>query len=53
MTTQMKLTGKKSPTNQSKKEQHQNRKIKKAILNHIDDYEWTRQLKEYNATQSL
>lgn len=38
---------KKSPTNPDKKEQHNNRKIKRQIQHHVDDYEWTLQLKDY------
>ena len=32
---------------QTKKEQHQQRKVKKAILRELDDLEWEQQLKDY------
>ena len=40
-------TGRKSPTNPDKKEQHLERKTKKSILHHIEDQDWEEQLKEY------
>lgn len=46
-------TGKKEPTNPTKKEQHQDRKTKKGILNHIHDDDWDQQLREYYATESV
>ena len=38
---------KKSPTNPERKEQHQERKTKKALMHEIEDRDWEEQLKEY------
>lgn len=45
-------TGKKEKTNPKKKEQHENRKTKKATLHQIKDEEWLEQVREY-ASKSL
>ena len=42
-------TGKKSPTNPVRKEQHTNRRTKKLILNQQLEVDWKDQLKDYNA----
>lgn len=50
-TTTMKMTrpwtGKKEKTNPKKKEQHENRKTKKATLHQIKDEEWLQQVRDY------
>ncbi len=47
----MKITrswvGKKSPTNPDKKEAHQQRKLKRTILNEIKNEEWEQQILDY------
>lgn len=48
------LTGKKSPTNPIKKEQHLNRKSKEELEHRWENDDWNKQLQEYlNANQSL
>ena len=47
-------TGKKSPTNPIKKEQHQNRKSKEELEHRWENDDWNKQLQEYlNASKSL
>lgn len=47
-------TGKKSPTNPIKKEQHLNRKSKEELEHRWENDDWNKQLQEYlNANQSL
>ena len=47
-------TGKKAPTNPTKKEQHQNRKSKEELEHRWENDDWDKQLKEYlNASQSF
>ena len=45
-------TGKKSPTNPSKKDQHESRKPKKKLLNELKNKEWSQEKKDY-ANQSF
>ena len=46
-------TGKKEETNPLRKEQHLNRKKKKATLRQLQDSEWHDQVKEFNAKESV
>ena len=40
-------TGKKSPTNPIKKEQHEGRKTREEILHKLENQDWKSSLKEY------
>lgn len=46
-------TGKKNPTNPDRKQQHENRAIKKCLLSHIRELDRQQQIKEYNASKSI
>ena len=46
-------TGKKEPTNPSKKEQHQDRRTKREIQQRVKNVDWVQQLREFHATQSV
>lgn len=48
-------TGKKSPTNPDKKEQHQNNKSKYVLEHQWQEHDWELQLKDYisNASQQI
>lgn len=47
MKTQKNYTGKKSPTNPVKKEQHKDRKTKEELEHRWENDDWQKQLKEY------
>jgi len=53
MKIQKSWTGKTAETAPAKKEQHQSRKTKQAIIHQIEDVEWEQQVREYkkNASQ--
>ena len=40
-------TGKKSPTNPEKQEQHKNRKTKDELIHRWENDDWKKQLKDY------
>lgn len=46
-------TGKKSPTNPIKKEQHESRKTRKAMLHRLENHDWAEKVKEYNASKQV
>lgn len=46
-------TGKKTETNPVKKEQHENRKAKKAILHKLEEQDWKEKVKEFDADQQI
>jgi hypothetical protein len=52
---QKEWTGKKSPTNPNKKEQHQNRKTKEELVHRWQNDDWKNQYKDYinNASKPL
>lgn len=47
MTKKSEYTGKKEPTNPSKKEQHTNRKTKEQIVHRWQNDDWETQVKEF------
>ena len=47
MTTKSEYTGKKSPTNPSKKEQHKDRKTKEELIHRWQKDDWEKQVKDY------
>ena len=46
------VTGKKSPTNPDRKEQHEIRKYKLCYLRELEEHEHRQAIKEYNGTRS-
>lgn len=47
MTKKSEYTGKKEPTNPSKKEQHTNRKTKEQLVHRWQNDDWETQVKDY------
>ena len=47
MKTTRSWVGKKEPTNPDKKEAHQQRRLRRAILNEIKDEEWQQQILDF------